>query len=124
MKKLLASALAATVLSFGIGSEMTAVSAAEPQAVTKSNILTMAAVWKQTAAEYRALYYQGFNIAQKYVDEAVAKKKKKDKPLAVITDMDDTVVIHDSEDGEHVYIKETDKDAKKNNRIFLITTTV
>lgn len=95
MKKLLASALAATVLSFGIGSEMTAASAAEPQAVTKSNILTMAAVWKQTAAEYRALYYQGFNIAQKYVDEAVAKKKKKDKPLAVITDMDDTVVIHD-----------------------------
>ena len=78
MKKLLVSALAATVLSFGIGSEVTAVSAAEPQAVTKSNILTMAAVWKQTAAEYRALYYQGFNIAQKYVDEAVAKKKKQD----------------------------------------------
>ena len=51
MKKLLVSALAATVLSFGIGSEVTLASAAEPQAVTKSNILTMAAVWKQTAAE-------------------------------------------------------------------------
>ena len=95
MKKLLVSALAVAVLGFGFGSEVTVASAAEPQAVTKSNILTMAAVWKQTAAEYRALYYQGFNIAQKYVDEAVAKKKKKDKPLAVITDMDDTVVIHD-----------------------------
>ena len=65
MKKLLVSALAATVFSFGIGSEVTVASAAEQQPVTKSNILTMAAVWKQTAAEYRALYYQGFNIAQK-----------------------------------------------------------
>ena len=41
------------------------------------------------------LYYQGFNIAQKYVDEAAAKHKKKNKPLAVITDMDDTIVLHD-----------------------------
>ena len=95
MKKFLVSALSIAVLGLGIGCEAAPASAEGQQAVTKSNILTMAAVWKQTAAEYRALYYQGFNIAQKYVDEAVAKHKKKNKPLAVITDMDDTIVLHD-----------------------------
>ena len=77
MKKLLVSALAATVLSFGIGSEMTAVSAAEPQAVTKSNILTMAAVWKQTAAEYRALYYQGLISLRNMSMKLWQRKRKK-----------------------------------------------
>ena len=95
MKKLLVSALSIAVLGLGIGCEAAPASAEGQQAVTKSNILTMAAVWKQTAAEYRALYYQGFNIAQKYVDEAAAKHKKKNIPLAVITDMDDTIVLHD-----------------------------
>lgn len=55
------------------------------------NLLTSAVAWKQTAAEYRALYYQGFNIATMKVKEAIAKRKQGDKPLAIITDVDDTV---------------------------------
>jgi len=94
MKKILVSALVTATLGLGIGMQAP-VQAAEQPAVKESNILTVAAVWKQTAAEYRALYYQGFNIAKKYVDEALAKHKKKNKPLAVITDMDDTIVLHD-----------------------------
>ncbi len=95
MKKILVSALVTAALGIGIGMQAAPVQAAEQPAVKESNILTVAAVWKQTAAEYRALYYQGFNIAKKYVDEALARHKKKDKPLAVITDMDDTIVLHD-----------------------------
>jgi 5'-nucleotidase (lipoprotein e(P4) family) len=48
--------------------------------------------WKQTAAEYRALYYQGFNVARMHVELALAKRKPGDKPLAVVTDMDDTIL--------------------------------
>jgi 5'-nucleotidase (lipoprotein e(P4) family) len=56
------------------------------------NILTVAVAWKQTAAEYRALYYQGFNIATQKVKSAIASHNK-DKKLAVLTDLDDTLVL-------------------------------
>jgi 5'-nucleotidase (lipoprotein e(P4) family) len=59
----------------------------------KGNILTMAVAWKQTAAEYRALYHQGFNIATGKVKEALQKAQKGDKPLAVVSDLDDTLVL-------------------------------
>lgn len=67
---------------------------AEEQQPVNGNILTMAVAYKATAAEYEALYYQGFNIAQNKVAQAVAKHKKKAKPLAVITDVDDTIALH------------------------------
>lgn len=57
-----------------------------------NNILTVAVAWKQTAAEYKALYYQGYNIAKLKVDEALENWKVGDKPLAVVTDMDDTIM--------------------------------
>jgi 5'-nucleotidase (lipoprotein e(P4) family) len=57
-----------------------------------NNALLYAVAWKQTAAEYRALYYQGFNIATMHVQAALAKRKPGDKPLAVVTDMDDTIL--------------------------------
>lgn len=67
---------------------------AAPVQAPASNILTMAAAYKETAAEYRALYYQGFNIAHQKVAHALAHHKKDDKPLAVITDVDDTILLH------------------------------
>lgn len=60
----------------------------------KGNILTMAVAWKQTAAEYRALYYQAFNVAKDRVDAALAAQKPGDKPLCVVTDVDDTLILH------------------------------
>ena len=57
------------------------------------NILTVAVAWKQTAAEYRALYYQGFNIATQKVKGALASHDKDSKKLAVLTDLDDTLVL-------------------------------
>lgn len=49
----------------------------------------MAVAWKQTAAEYDALYIQGFNIAKMHVDRAARDGRRK---LAVISDLDDTVL--------------------------------
>ncbi|TDR32361.1 5'-nucleotidase, lipoprotein e(P4) family [Hydromonas duriensis] len=56
-----------------------------------SNNLMVAAAWKQTAAENKALYHQAFNIAKERVDAALKKHKKKDKPLAIISDLDETL---------------------------------
>ena len=57
-----------------------------------NNPLIMAMAWKQTAAEYKALYHQAFNIARMQVERALATKKPGDKPLAIVTDMDDTII--------------------------------
>jgi 5'-nucleotidase (lipoprotein e(P4) family) len=57
-----------------------------------NNSLLYSVAWKQTAAEYRALYFQGFNVARMHVELALAKRQPGDKPLAVVTDMDDTVL--------------------------------
>lgn len=66
---------------------------AEDKADPAANALLYAVAWKQTAAEYRALYHQGYNIARDRVDAALAARKEGDKPLAVFTDMDDTVLL-------------------------------
>ncbi|TEW54855.1 acid phosphatase [Psychromonas sp. RZ22] len=58
-----------------------------------TNPLSYAVAWKQTSAEYEALYYQGFNIARMHVEMALAKHKKGDKPLAIVSDFDDTLVL-------------------------------
>ncbi|MFM2482991.1 5'-nucleotidase, lipoprotein e(P4) family [Celerinatantimonas sp. YJH-8] len=47
-------------------------------------------LWMQRAAEYRALCYQAFNIAHERVNQAL--NQDHDKPLAVIVDIDETVL--------------------------------
>lgn len=46
------------------------------------------ALWQQNAGEFRALCYQAYNIAQLRIDENL--KNKSQKPLAIITDIDET----------------------------------
>jgi 5'-nucleotidase (lipoprotein e(P4) family) len=61
-----------------------------------SNDLTSAVAWRQTAAEFEALYYQGFNIAKMRLDSALQAHKAGDRPLAIISDIDDTVLSSNS----------------------------
>jgi 5'-nucleotidase (lipoprotein e(P4) family) len=58
-----------------------------------SNLLVAAVAWKQTAAEYRALYHQGYNVARMHLERALKERKPGDKPLAVVSDLDDTVLL-------------------------------
>lgn len=51
----------------------------------------MSVSWFQHSGEMNALYYQGFNIARQRLDEAVAVKKHA-KPLAVVVDIDETML--------------------------------
>ena len=57
------------------------------------NNLTMAMAWKQTTAEYRALYHQGFNLARLRVELALAQKQDGSLPLAIISDVDETLLL-------------------------------
>lgn len=56
------------------------------------NSLLWAVAWKQTAAEYFALCHQAFNLARLRIDEALAGRTEGDRPLAIITDVDDTIL--------------------------------
>lgn len=85
----------ATALTLGLAIPLAAQEANTrgPSGDGVDNALLYAVAWKQTAAEYRALYYQGYNIARMRVEQALANRKEGDKPLAVFSDMDDTVLL-------------------------------
>ncbi len=53
--------------------------------------LVMATVWMQTAAEYRALCYQAFNVAAMNLDSFL-NSYTGSKPVAVIVDLDEAVI--------------------------------
>jgi 5'-nucleotidase (lipoprotein e(P4) family) len=61
-------------------------------AADRCNPLLWAAAWKQTAAEFHALCYQAFNLARLRLDQALVEPDPEGRPLAVITDVDDTLV--------------------------------
>ncbi|MGB5247423.1 MAG: HAD family acid phosphatase [Woeseia sp.] len=56
------------------------------------NPLLWAVAWQQTAAEFQALCFQAFSLARLRLDMALAARAADDKPLAVITDLDNTVL--------------------------------
>ena len=51
-----------------------------------------AVLWQQRAAEYRALCLQAYNAARYSLDEMLASANKNGKPLAIVTDLDETVI--------------------------------
>jgi 5'-nucleotidase (lipoprotein e(P4) family) len=57
---------------------------------------TGAVLWQQHAAEYEALCYQAYNIGERRLDELVDVNKTYDKPLAVVMDIDETVLNNSS----------------------------
>lgn len=56
------------------------------------NALLWAVAWKQTSAEYRALCYQAFALARIRLDQLLDDRNSRSRPLAVISDMDDTMM--------------------------------
>lgn len=51
-------------------------------------------LWTKTSAEYRALAYQAFDLAKLRLDQVLAKQKsvRGAKPMAIIVDVDETVL--------------------------------
>lgn len=70
---------------------------------------TWAALYQRHAAEYRALCFQAYNIAAMRVREAV--KKHSNKPYAVVTDIDETLLDNSPYDASQA-INNKDYDSK------------
>ena len=75
----------------GLGS---APAAAQDDAVCNSirNALLWALAYQQTAAEFHALCHQAYNLARMRIDDALARHNASDRPLPVITDVDNTIL--------------------------------
>ena len=89
-RRILGLALTGSALA-GLGSATTA---AQDEMVGDSlgNPLLWAVAYKQTAAEFYALCHQAYNLARMRIDLALAERDAGDRPLAVITDMDNTIL--------------------------------
>ena len=66
----------------------TAAQAPKGESALIANGKLWSSYFQQNAAEYEALCLQAFNVAQLRLDEALAKKGN--KPLAIVTDIDET----------------------------------
>ena len=76
-------------LSAEVHSEIARESFTEDSSLTNS--LLWAVAWANTSAEFGALCHQAYNLATLRVGLAL-EKRSSEKPLAVITDIDHTVV--------------------------------
>ncbi|QCX38552.1 5'-nucleotidase, lipoprotein e(P4) family [Aureibaculum algae] len=65
-----------------------------------------AVLWQQNAAEYRALAYQAFNLAQLQLDNIIANNKEPKKPLAIVTDIDETLLDNSPYSGKQIELDE------------------
>lgn len=70
---------------------------AQPSA---TSLKLLPVLWHQHAAEYRALCYQAFNLAE--LNLASIKVKKQKQPLAIITDIDETVLDNSYSEAQSI----------------------
>ncbi len=82
------------VISFAGCTSTRKIETAKPEGNGYSKLLNqdvMSVLWYQKAAETRALYYQAFNLAHYRLDD-ILKQDTAQKKLAVIVDIDETVL--------------------------------
>lgn len=60
--------------------------------IPKREYSVQSVLWVQQSAEYKALCYQAFNLAKYRIDEIVSEINTNGKPLAIVTDIDETIL--------------------------------
>ena len=75
--------------------------------IPKREHSVQALLWQQQSAEYKALCHQAFNMAKMQLDNIVVEGKHFKRPLAIVTDIDETVLDNSPYNAKMV---QTDKD--------------
>ena len=65
-----------------------------------------AVLWQQHSGEYRALTYQAFNLARMQLDIMLKTDSVYKKPLAIVTDIDETILDNSPYSGKQIELKE------------------
>jgi 5'-nucleotidase (lipoprotein e(P4) family) len=71
------------------------------QGAVASDYLIQAVLWYQSSPEMQALYLQGFNMAKMNLASFV--KDRKDKPQAVVVDIDETMLDNSPFEGRLIH---------------------
>ena len=69
--------------------------------------LIQAVLWQQNAAEYRALAYQTYTLARIQFDRTLAERKRSASSLAVVTDIDETVLDNSRFEGKMIELNQS-----------------
>lgn len=86
-------------LLLGLSTFSTYAQSVNPNAASiANNGKVWASIYQQRAAEYRALCFQAYNIAKLRLD--IALKQRHKKPLAVVTDIDETLLDNSPYDAQ------------------------
>ena len=62
------------------------------RSITTLDYSLNAVLWQQRSGEYKALCYQAFALAKMKLNEKIALHKKDEMPLAIVTDIDESVL--------------------------------
>jgi 5'-nucleotidase (lipoprotein e(P4) family) len=62
------------------------------RSITTLDYSLNAILWQQHSGEYRALCYQAFALAKMQLSEAVRQNSEAGKPLAIVTDIDESIL--------------------------------
>ena len=65
-----------------------------------------AVLWQQHSGEYRALAYQAFNLAKMKLDSIIEAGNVYSKPLAIVTDIDETILDNSPYSGKQIEMEE------------------
>ena len=91
-----------TVTNNAVTNDVAAQEALKQKQQYQAETETMGLLWMRTSAEYRALAYQGYNVAMNTVKMAVTDPSHQRKPLAIVLDADETVVDNTKLMGESI----------------------
>ena len=91
-----------TVTNNVVANDVAAQEALKQKQQYQADTETMGLLWMRTSAEYRALAYQGYNVAINAVKMAVTDPSHQRKPLAIVLDADETVVDNTKLMGESI----------------------
>lgn len=91
-----------TVTNNAVTNDVAAQEALKQKQQYQAETETMGLLWMRTSAEYRALAYQGYNVAMNAVKMAVTDPSHQRKPLAIVLDADETVVDNTKLMGESI----------------------
>ena len=91
-----------TVINNVVANDVAAQEALKQKQQYQAETETMGLLWMRTSAEYRALAYQGYNVAMNAVKMAVTDPSHQRKPLAIVLDADETVVDNTKLMGESI----------------------
>lgn len=88
--------------------------AATDTPISKREYSVQSVLWQQLSAEYKALCHQAFNLAKFQLDQILLQENDGDQPLAIITDIDETLLNNSPFNAKMI---ETDEEYSKANWI-------